>query len=148
MVRLTPDRRTLLSYKQTEKEVSLITDRLGRPIDKGIRQAVTVFRYIGLSTSGSCHGHLSRALAYPWIEFNVDSQEENKRCRLIVEYLLNQYRDNEYLYLWNMGIFSGFRIETEKATSIAHLISLRQEMNKFVDFSCSIGEAPGYFGRE
>ena len=112
------------------KEIDQITDRLGMHIDKEIRPAIIAFRSMGLSTSSSCQGHLHRALPYPWVEFNTDYEEENKRCFLIVKTLLSR-SDNPYLYIWKMGIYSGFRLQTEPATSLIHLGLLKQEMNSF-----------------
>lgn len=117
----------------TTREVELITDRLGMRVDKIIRPAVIAFRSVGLFTSASCQGHLHRALPYPWVEFN-DSQEQNKKSRFLVETVLNRFPDNDYLYLWDMGIYSGFRLQTFEATSFQHLSLLREEMNRFARF--------------
>jgi len=101
-------------------------------LDKGIRKVVIAFNKLGLSTSGSCEGHLDWGLPYPWVEFNVASKNENKRCRLAVEQLLHRYPNNEYLYIWDMGIYSGFRIQAVDASSLTHLLLLQQEMSNFV----------------
>ena len=119
-------------YNRVLKEVNKIVDGLGKPIDPHIKKAVFTFRYLGLSTTSSCEGHLDWGLPYPWVEFNIDSSL-NKQARIKIEDWLSSYNNNEYLYLWNMGIFSGFRLQTLPACNMHHLLLLREEMNKFID---------------
>jgi hypothetical protein len=46
-----------------------ISDRLGMPIDYGIREAVTGMNMLGFPTSGSCGGHLDEdRLAFPYLQ--------------------------------------------------------------------------------
>ena len=48
--------------------VDTLTDVLGMPVDQGIREIVAALRLAGFSTTGSCEGHLNRALQYPWVD--------------------------------------------------------------------------------
>ena len=125
-------------YDKVSAKVDLITDKLGEPVDDGIRHAVISFIMLGLSTSGSCEGHLDWGLPYPWVDVDalnsVDSKKENKRCQLIMNSVLDQYSNNEYLYIedWsNIVTGPAFRVRTLEATSLSHLILLQKEMYNF-----------------
>jgi hypothetical protein len=61
------------------KEVDLIVDGLGRPVDGGIRDAVVALRLLGLDTSGSCEGHLDHGMRAPWVDFEVELSDEMRR---------------------------------------------------------------------
>ena len=45
-----------------------ITDALGMPIEKGIRDTVIALRLLGFPTSGSCEGHVGRGCSSPWVD--------------------------------------------------------------------------------
>ena len=44
-----------------------IRDRLGMPIDPGIKELVVGLCCWKIETTGSCEGHQDRGLPYPWI---------------------------------------------------------------------------------
>jgi hypothetical protein len=44
-------------WHEIAKEVDAIQDKLCKPVDPGIKEAVIIFNLIGFSTSGSCQGH-------------------------------------------------------------------------------------------
>jgi len=69
---------------QKIEELQTITDRLGKPIDKGIIELVAVLNLLGFKTSGSCEGHLDHGCASPWvdIEGDIDKDELNKLATL------------------------------------------------------------------
>lgn len=48
-------------------QLQKITDKLGMPIDDGIRLPVAVLRIHGFVTTGSCEGHLGRKTHGPYI---------------------------------------------------------------------------------
>lgn len=58
-------------WEKTKSEVLGLTDKLGKPVDAGIVDAVTAFRAIGLATSASCEGHLDWGARYPWIAIQI-----------------------------------------------------------------------------
>lgn len=122
-----------MNREEVAADVELITDGLGKRIDQNIKQVVISFRMAGLSTSGSCQGHMNWGYPYPWVEFYVDSKKENKRCRLIVERLLNQY-SNSNLYIHDRGVNDAFRIQTLPALNISRLVLLRKEMDNFAAY--------------
>ncbi len=57
-------------------EVDLWVDGVGYPIDPEIKETVIVFNLLGITTSASCGGHIERAGAYPWVDFNRESTPE------------------------------------------------------------------------
>jgi hypothetical protein len=54
--------------KHARSEITTITDALGMPVDKGIRDTVITFWLMGFQTEGSCEGHLERGCASPWVD--------------------------------------------------------------------------------
>ena len=46
--------------------VDSIADKLGHPIDAGIRDALIGLKANGVETSGSCEGHDDHGAALPW----------------------------------------------------------------------------------
>lgn len=57
--------------------VDSITDRLGMPIDSGIKETVIVLRLLGFKTSQSCEGHSDRALPFPWVMIDCDERSQS-----------------------------------------------------------------------
>ena len=62
-------------WQNMEKEVASWGDALGLGIDPGIKNTVIVLNLLGFKTSSSCEGHMDRALAYPWVDFETENQE-------------------------------------------------------------------------
>lgn len=65
-------------WNDIHTEISKVTDRLGKPIDTGIFDTVVAFNTFGISTVGSCEGHLDHGVAGPWIDFEFRTDEEEK----------------------------------------------------------------------
>lgn len=55
-------------WNAIEREVDRITDRLGKPIDQGIRETVIALKANGFGTTSSCEGHLDWGSGYPWVD--------------------------------------------------------------------------------
>jgi hypothetical protein len=47
-------------------------DRIGTPVDKRVLSTVAALWAQGIETSGSCEGHSSHGLPYPWIQLAED----------------------------------------------------------------------------
>jgi len=60
------------------KKIDKITDALGMPIDKEIKEAVIMFNVVGLYTSGSCEGHLDHGLPAPWIHIEAPNEPKER----------------------------------------------------------------------
>jgi hypothetical protein len=54
-------------YQTMCTQVDQMRDRLGSPLDQGIRETVTYLNLLGIHTTQSCHGHLDHGCFYPWI---------------------------------------------------------------------------------
>ncbi|SRR5258708_820649 len=58
-------------WDEVSEKFSHVTDRIGRPIDKGIFETVVVLNSLGIATSASCEGHLDHGLPHPWIDVEL-----------------------------------------------------------------------------
>jgi len=67
-----------LVWEKTRGEIEGIGDSLGMPIDEGIKETVIAFMVNGFPTSGSCEGHVDRALPVPWVEISAQNEPEIK----------------------------------------------------------------------
>ncbi len=81
-------------WDQALSRVEKITDRLGKKIDSGIKETVTVFLVSGFNTDGSCEGHLDRGLPYPWIDINQNPQSIEFKEKEII--FINQMKNKGY----------------------------------------------------
>ena len=64
-------------WNETLKSLEDTDDRLGRPIDKGIKEAVIAFKVNGFPTQSSCEGHVEkrsgkRVKISPYIDIGVE----------------------------------------------------------------------------
>jgi len=71
------------TWNKIAGEVDLIVDRLGKKVDEGIKETVIAFRASGLSTDGSCEGHLSpqKRSKGPWVDIGQAAMEIVQRAR-------------------------------------------------------------------
>lgn len=71
--------------------MELITDKMGRGVDKGIKLLVATLRAYGFFTTGSCYGH--KAYGSPYVDFS--SAESNALLNSDEYYdLLNRLEQN------------------------------------------------------
>jgi hypothetical protein len=59
-------------YNKLKIKVDLVTDGLGLPIDKGIKELVIMLNYHNIGTTQSCWGHKNWGLPYPWVDIHKD----------------------------------------------------------------------------
>jgi len=135
---------------EARNRVEKITDRLGKPIDDGIKESVIAFMVNEFPTSSSCEGHLSdephrKRFSFPqvrvyapepegWRESEEKQRqwsEENAVYRKRIDKLLDEFYtgrdiDEEYKLIADpIGIFNAFTIISEKDK-----IGLSQEENE------------------
>ncbi|MBI5045847.1 MAG: hypothetical protein HZC14_02515 [Candidatus Niyogibacteria bacterium] len=67
-----------LKLEEIRQEVESIGDRLGKPIDGGIKEVVVMLEANELPTSGSCEGHVERGLPVPYVEVSAPNQPEER----------------------------------------------------------------------
>lgn len=60
------------------QELDETSDALGYRIETGIKEAVNAFNLMGLPTSGSCEGHIDRALSFPWVDVSSPNEPEER----------------------------------------------------------------------
>ena len=119
------------------QEVEKLVDKVGIPIDEGIKETVAILQVMGFQTSSSCSGHRSseEGIAPPYIEIyapapsgwekNKQKQEEweitNNKQRERINALLEEFNRTSQaiteaqLYLRNIGGYGGFRIQSKNA---------------------------------
>lgn len=65
----------LMPFEKAKAEVEGLKDRLGRPIDPGISEALVHFtrfaQALGFTTIQSCEGHIDWGEPFPWIDFTI-----------------------------------------------------------------------------
>jgi hypothetical protein len=75
------------TWEEAEAFAAHLVDRLGCPIDSGIREAVVALNLLDFPTSQSCEGHLDHGCSYPWIDFETGEcpawyeQAQEDACR-------------------------------------------------------------------
>ena len=145
------------------KEVEKITDKLGTPVDTGIKETVAIFRALGITTSSSCAGHKDEEEGYaiPYIQvyapapqgWKEDKQKQeqwkqaNLKQREKLQPLLEEFNKSRKtiqdarLYFRNIGLFGGFTVESIakiKSSSIPEAIEMitafQKEMSDFTSF--------------
>jgi hypothetical protein len=67
--------------QQELQKVALLSDKLGRPIDEGIRLTVAALRVHNFVTSQSCEGHLERKTAGPWVD--IESPDAQRLLKIM-----------------------------------------------------------------
>jgi len=67
-----------LKLEEIRQEVENIGDRIGRPIDEGIRETVAMFKANELPTSDSCEGHVERGLPVPYVEVSAPNEPQER----------------------------------------------------------------------
>lgn len=60
-------------YLSVKKQVFKITDKLGKPIDKGIREVIIYLNLLGVETTQSCEGH---GIGHFFIDFRFFCYQE------------------------------------------------------------------------
>lgn len=55
-------------WHDVTERFSRMTDKLGRPIDAGIRETVIALNVLGIITRQSCEGHLDHGTGAPWVD--------------------------------------------------------------------------------
>ena len=67
-----------LKLEGIRQEVENIGDRLGKPIDEGIKESVVMFKANDLPTSDFCEGHIERGLPVPYVEVSAPNEPEER----------------------------------------------------------------------
>lgn len=62
-------------WEEKLKDLDSIRDRLGQPIDQGIKETCAAFIINNLPTTQSCEGHLNEGVAYPWIDIGPQYED-------------------------------------------------------------------------
>ena len=88
------------TWTQMVARFELVTDRLGRPIDKGIFETVVALNMLGIRTVMSCEGHPNRGLPYPWVE--VDTTYLRSIARLL-EYIASFNKVHDGMLILSNG---------------------------------------------
>lgn len=89
-------------WDEIAAEVDQITDRLGKPIDPGIRETVIGLMASGFDTEQSCEGHLDHGIPAPWVDIGVkvpdDVAQAEKEAFAAMRATDEQQTDKETIY--------------------------------------------------
>ena len=66
-------------WQEVADYVAQLKDPVGNPMDPGIIEAVVALNLLGVTTTGSCEGHLDHGLAAPWIDFHTPGTGATRR---------------------------------------------------------------------
>jgi len=106
-------------WDKEAKWVEKIADGLGKPIEKGIKEAVIALNLLGFKTACSCEGHIERARPYPWVIIDVPRSKKKKAVHRNMNALLDEFysdpnfsRDDDVVIeMFPHGIFGDFRLQ-------------------------------------
>ena len=91
----------LQKYKQMYESLDGIGDKIGMPIDQGIKKTVALLNLLGFPTSGSCEGHVDvdHGLLTPWVDITPSNRKRLKRSakQLIAEFNLWRIKKVGYI---------------------------------------------------
>jgi hypothetical protein len=62
-------------WQEMAARVDKLTDRLGNPVDEGIKETVIILNLLGFPTTMSCEGHAERAVGGPWVDMRPEGLE-------------------------------------------------------------------------
>ena len=128
---------------ETSENLSHVTDRLGKHIDKGIFDTVVALNILGFDTDMSCEGHLDHGLPYPWIDIRHTAEEHYGLFR----YLSRFYDGRVVSFDCIITINERGRISSQggkyfsllpEDNRVAKLNEYQDEMREFTEFLRSI----------
>jgi hypothetical protein len=73
------------------KEIEFIVDKLGEPIDNGIKESVIALNAHNFGTMASCEGHLDHGFPYPWVDIGSQIAAENNKVKSRFNKLWKKY---------------------------------------------------------
>lgn len=62
-------------WQELAQQVDRIIDKLGLPIDNGIKESIIALHALGFHTTGSCEGHEDHVIGAPYIDIESKEQE-------------------------------------------------------------------------
>lgn len=94
------------NLRRVRKEVDEITDALGKPIEKGIRELVIGLKRWGIETEQSCEGHYRWGTPYPWVTIPF---KEARKLNLVVAWqnrpVLENGKSNKNTWVIRPSVF-------------------------------------------
>jgi hypothetical protein len=94
-------------------QVDALADKLGEPVDIGIRVMVAALHMHGIATYASCEGHLDHGFPYPWVDIGTYIEHptteksvvlaNRKHCARLVR-LLKDYYQAQPVYTYQLGM--------------------------------------------
>lgn len=128
-------------YKAVSQIVNKIVDRLGEPVDRGIKKGVAACLYAGFITDGSCQGHMSWGLPFPWIDVLGNDDAKTRMNTYINEFYSDRLTTLHLrLNTTDYGISGDFRLQHYNGITNSGikdketLLYLRNEMRDFAGF--------------
>jgi hypothetical protein len=132
--------------------VNKTADKLGMPIDEGIKDTVVGIQAHGLATVGSCEGHARKPIAIPYVHLQTPEptgwrdnehlqqiwKQRNLKQKNKLAALLRGYYDardaNPLLKMRDIGIFGAVRLEPAIDRTKLTSTNLKIYQNEMTDF--------------
>lgn len=101
------------------KRLGAIGDKLGMPIDQGIKRTVALLTLLGYDTKASCEGHLdpTHGTLGPWVDIRAHSNVR-KAHKLVHDYFVYQGKLEKHYpaefftpYIWFFADRKRFRLQ-------------------------------------
>lgn len=88
-------------WQEMAARVDKITDKLGMPVDEGIKETVIVLNLLGFPTVQSCEGHTERGVCGPWVDMRPGgiealAQKQNQALQTLAEARKQKKTEEEY----------------------------------------------------
>lgn len=147
-----------MTLEEAYNQVDRLADRLGMPVDDGIKSTVVALWVHGLQTTGSCEGHLDGGYPFPWVDIETPFPQgwehdrkvrakwrrENKEQVKPLRKLLDEFNKSSGfpfpLALIPRGSLGALRLQTGRTKTVDddlppdYLEETQQQMNAFADF--------------
>ncbi|MCI0564993.1 MAG: hypothetical protein MN733_41530 [Nitrososphaera sp.] len=136
------------AWERKRHVVNHLADRLGHPVDEGIKETVVALLVYRFPTTASCEGHLDWGLPYPWVEVRTPEPKGRRRSKAKLQQwrlanlgqqrkmigLMSQFYDGrdaafDARLICSSTAFGDFRIQS-MGCELIHLLSSRKKRGK------------------
>lgn len=85
------------AWNRITDDVDRLRDRLGKSVDREIKQSVVALRALGFTTDSSCEGHVGteQGIGGPWVDVGEMSREAAERLRVLSKNRIEGRNDPE-----------------------------------------------------
>jgi hypothetical protein len=106
-----------------------LADKLGKSLDKGIKNTLMALWMNGFNTIGSCEGHLRRGMAVPWVDFYLPLTPQHLRAHRKVEKLRDVASEKQIGSDWDAYHRAAARLHRMWLPDLSRLSMLMLDFN-------------------